>query len=135
MFKYFLIYKETYYTTLSKEEFYKQFTYMEYRYINILRKSGERFVTFHSKNGGYSKSLFYLSTQISFIPLNHKSKVIIRYKPNYISIILTLLFALGMSILPAIFVNIIHINNRPHLVNFSDRLLYNTLEKLDHYLS
>lgn len=123
MFKYFLIYEETYFTILSKEEYYKRFTYMKYDYINILRKSGKRFVTFHFKDVGYSKSLFYLSTQISFIQLNHSCQVIIRYKPNYFSIVVAILFALLMSILPAIFITEINIDNKPHIVNINDRLL------------
>lgn len=123
MIKYFLIYEENCETTLSEEEFYKRFTYMSYRYINIKREAGIRYVSFHFKNNGFSKSLFYLSTKISFIPSGNRSKVTVRYKPNYFSIALCFVVALGMSILPAIFVEVIKIDHKPHVVNFTDRLL------------
>lgn len=130
MLKYFLIYKETYETVLSKEEFYEKFTYLKYRYINIRRDSGTRLITFHLKNNGFSKSLYYLFAKITFIPSANKSKVNIRYKPNYISIALCFIIALLMGILPAFFVETIIINNQPHSINFNDRLLISTISLL-----
>ncbi|PIF46912.1 hypothetical protein CLU96_3958 [Chryseobacterium sp. 52] len=123
MFKYFLIYEENCETSLSEEEFYQRFTYLSYRYINIKRKAGVRYVSFHFKNNGFSKSLFYLSAKISFIAAEKRSKVMIRYEPNYFSIALCIVVALGISILPAVFVEIIKIDHKPHVVDFTDRLL------------
>jgi hypothetical protein len=123
MFKYFLIYEENCESTLSEEEFYERFTYMSYRYINMRREGGIRYMSFDFKNNGFSKSLFYLFTKISFIPSENRSKVTIRYEPNYFSIALCIAVALGISILPALFVETIKIDHKPHVVGFTDRLL------------
>lgn len=130
MLKYFFIYEENCETALSGEEFYKRFTYMTYRYINIRRESGIRYLSFHFKNNGFSKSLFYLSARISLSSSNNITKVNIRYKPNYFSIALCIVVALLMGILPALSVDTIKIDHQPYLISFRDRLLIASISLL-----
>lgn len=69
MFKYFLIYEENCETNLSEEEFYKRFTYMSYRYINMRREGGSGMYHFILKTMGF-QSLF--STYLQKYPLFHQ---------------------------------------------------------------
>ena len=118
MIKYFLIYTETYTTTLSEEAFYKSFAEMKYDYFRFKNKSGKIYLDFRNSfiekeyDAGYLRTVtrpMYLKTEITYIPKIGKSVVTIRYKPDYKFIVMAFLFSAILF-----YAMMVTYNNPPH---------------------
>lgn len=120
MIKYFLIYTETYTTTLSEETFYRRFSEMKYDYFSFKKRSGKIYLAFRNSYieseyddaGGYlrkHKKPMYLKTEITYIPRIGKPVVTVRYKPDYKFIVIFFLFCTVL-----LYAMIVTHNNPPH---------------------